>query len=94
MSSINAAKRIAKEMEQFNDPSLKDTIIRVRHMDYNSVSVEMPDGSTWRVTRDDDFLKPPTLLRHSIFIKTCDAEFSPAFTSLRWLLMVYFQAAY
>ena len=92
--SKTQSKRLLREMEQFDDPSLKDTILKVTHLEENSVSVHMPDGSVWRVTRDLDFIRPPKLLRYSMFVETCDEEYSPAFTSVKWLLMVYFQGRY
>lgn len=82
-------RRVITEMIQFFDKEVKKQFRHVEVHDNYTMHVITHDGRDWLITRHTDFLRAPDVVcdGHKI---TCDYEFSPAFTSVKWLMMLAF----
>lgn len=81
--------RVVKEMLQFFDKEVKKNFKLVEIHDDYTVHVITHDGRDWLVTRNTEFLHAPVVICDGKKI-TCDYDFSPACTSVKWLMMLAF----
>ena len=81
-------------MKQFDDKSYASEFKCVEHIAHNKVKVVMHDESKYIIERSDNFFEAPTI--HAINdddknrkMKECSIEYSPAYTSAKWILMMH-----
>lgn len=60
----------------------------VERKDVETIEVALQDGRKAVVKRSLDWLQPPGIWLNGQRIAGYDAEFSPALTSIRWLMMI------
>jgi hypothetical protein len=80
--------RLTKEMEQFDD-----AVSEFKNVVYNdefSVTVTLLNDKKYTITRNYNFFEPPSIYDHEseTFVTVCNKQFSPAYSSLVWTLMV------
>lgn len=81
-------RRVITEMLQFFDKVYKTEFKLVEVKDEYTMHVVTHDGRDWLVTRSTDFLVAPHVLCDGEVITTCENNWSPAITSVKWLLML------
>lgn len=81
--------RLELEMNQFNEESYYSEFSKVIHLDENTVKVTFVNGKTYTVYRDTNFLdNPPEITDENGNKLERNSDWSPAYTSAKWLLML------
>jgi hypothetical protein len=91
--NTTALRRIYREMSEFDDAIYKTEFSNVTHDAFDQVSVTMLDGTRLTVRRGNNPFRPPRVTcsnpdKEAIIAK-CNEDYSPAFTSVKWLLILY-----
>jgi len=91
---VRRNNRIEREMMEFLDPAFLTNVSRARVIARDKVEVVGLDGALYEVQRSTDFLmEPPTILKNGVPMYACKNQWSPAFTSSKWFLMLACQTA-
>ena len=86
--------RIYREMKEFDDKVYISEFEFIEHLGFNKIKVTMYDGTLYIIERSDNFFEAPTVYAINNEIKNtkineCSIEFSPAYTSAKWILMMH-----
>lgn len=89
---ITAVRRRDKELMEFADPDYAwmFTSLRLELLPSPKIYATLVDGSEWTLERDLDFIKNPPMVTKNGVPMPKDLEWSPALTSIRWLMMLAF----
>lgn len=81
-------------MKQFDEKEYISEFESVEHLGFNKVKVVMYDGTQYIIERTDNMFIAPNI--HVINdpiknkkINECSIEFSPGYTSAKWILMMH-----
>lgn len=87
-----ATQRRDKEVMQFFEPDynwlLKELVVERDENSLPLIRAKLVNGEGWTIFRSENFFEPPTLTKNGEPFTLYDREFSPAFTSITWLIMV------
>ncbi len=93
MYSRIPAFRLNKEMAHFDELVYNTEFKLIRHINDNSVIVEMIDGTIYTINRSLNFFEPPCITTSDTskqdWINKCGIEWSPAYTCVKWILILH-----
>ena len=75
--------------EEYEDMFQSLTLVRTEDGPLLS-AVLAHDQSLWTVSHSGEFWKPPRITKNGELIQQYDSQYSPALTSVRWLMMLAF----
>ena len=82
------------QLMEFFEPEYMEMIrhLKIEATPEPTVHIEMPDGTTWEVTRPLDFMKAPHVWKNGVRFGEGfeNKSYSPALTTAKWWLMLAF----
>jgi hypothetical protein len=81
-----AERRRAFEYSQFHDPAYSWLIKHAEQGDNHDMKITLHDDTVYMITRPLDYLCQPIIMKDGVKVLTNDAQYSPAYTSIVWLM--------